>query len=75
VQFRVITIWYKRAQESFDSLKKYLVSTPLLKPLDYNRDYLICIDVGPWLGKEAKILEERQSMNCTEGTMNENGSK
>jgi hypothetical protein len=36
-------IWDERAQESFISLKKSLVSTPLLKPLDYNRDYFIYI--------------------------------
>ena len=36
-------IWDERAQESFDSLKKSLVSTPLLKPQDYNRDYFLYI--------------------------------
>jgi hypothetical protein len=36
-------IWDERAQESFDALKKYLVSVPLLKPPDYSRDYLLYI--------------------------------
>ena len=33
-------IWDERAHESFDALNKALVSTPLLKPLEYSRDYL-----------------------------------
>jgi hypothetical protein len=33
----------ERAQESFDALKKYLVLTPLLKPPDYTRYYLLYI--------------------------------
>ena len=36
-------IWDERAQESFDSLKKSLVSTPLLNYLDYSRDYLLYV--------------------------------
>ena len=36
-------IWDERAEESFDALKKALVSTPLLKPQDYNRDYLLYV--------------------------------
>jgi hypothetical protein len=32
-----------RAQESFDALKKALVSTPLLKSPDYSRDYLLYV--------------------------------
>jgi hypothetical protein len=36
-------IWDERAQESFDALKKALVSMPLLKPPDYNIDYLLYI--------------------------------
>jgi hypothetical protein len=36
-------IWDERAQESFDALKKSLVSTPLLKPPDYSRDYFLYI--------------------------------
>jgi hypothetical protein len=39
-------IWDERAQESFDSLKKALVSKPLLKPPEYNRDYLVYITVS-----------------------------
>jgi hypothetical protein len=36
-------IWDERAQESFDALKKALISAPLLKYHDYNRDYLLYI--------------------------------
>jgi hypothetical protein len=36
-------IWDERAQESFDALKKALVSTPLLKSPDYNRDYFLYV--------------------------------
>jgi hypothetical protein len=36
-------IWDEQAQESFHALKKALVSTPLLKSLDYGRDYLLYI--------------------------------
>jgi hypothetical protein len=36
-------IWDEGAQESFDAIKKSLESVPLLKPLDYNRDYFLYI--------------------------------
>ena len=36
-------IWNERAQDSFDALKKALVSTPLLKSPNYSRDYLLYI--------------------------------
>jgi hypothetical protein len=36
-------IWDERAQESFNALKKALVSTPLLKSHDYSRNYLLYI--------------------------------
>jgi hypothetical protein len=36
-------IWDEQAQESFNALNKALVSMPLLKPPDYNRDYLLYI--------------------------------
>jgi hypothetical protein len=36
-------IWDERAQESFNALKKALVSTPLLKLPDYSRDYFLYI--------------------------------
>jgi hypothetical protein len=36
-------IWDERARESFNSLKKSLVSTPLLKSLDYSRDYFLYV--------------------------------
>jgi hypothetical protein len=39
-------IWDERDQEYFDALKNALVSTPLLKSLDYNRDYLLYISAS-----------------------------
>jgi hypothetical protein len=36
-------IWDERTQQSFDALKKALVSAPLLKYPDYSRDYLLYI--------------------------------
>jgi hypothetical protein len=39
-------IWDERAQESFDVVKKSLVSSPLLKPPYYNRDYFLYIVVS-----------------------------
>jgi hypothetical protein len=39
-------IWDERAQQSFDTLKKALVSAPPLKSPDYNRDYLFYIVVS-----------------------------
>jgi hypothetical protein len=36
-------MWDEQARESFDDLKKALVSTPLLKSLDYDRDYLFYV--------------------------------
>jgi hypothetical protein len=39
-------IWDERAQESFDDLKKSLVSAPLLKPPNYSRDYLLYISAS-----------------------------
>jgi hypothetical protein len=39
----ILFIWGEQAQESFDALKKSLVSRPLLKPLDYSRDYFLYI--------------------------------
>jgi hypothetical protein len=36
----------RSAQESFDSLKKDLVSVPLLNPPDYSRDYLLYISTS-----------------------------
>jgi hypothetical protein len=36
-------IWDEGAHESFDSLKKYFVSVPLLNPPDYSRNYFLYI--------------------------------
>ena len=33
----------EQAQESFDALNKYLVSMPLVKSPDYDRDYLLYV--------------------------------
>jgi hypothetical protein len=38
-------IWDERSQESFNALKKDLVSVPLLKSPDYSTDYLLHIVV------------------------------
>ena len=35
--------WDERAQESFDALKQALVTTPMLSPPDYSRDFLIYV--------------------------------
>jgi hypothetical protein len=56
-------IWEDQAQESFDALKKALVSAPLLKPLDYSRHYFIYIvmsegTVGMVLFQEDDELHE-----------------
>lgn len=34
-------VWDEVAQESFDALKKALISAPLLHPTDYHRDYFL----------------------------------
>jgi hypothetical protein len=39
-------IWDEGAQESFDALKKSLVSTPLLKPPNYSRDSFLYISAS-----------------------------
>jgi hypothetical protein len=39
-------IWDERSQESFDALKKALVSTPLMNPLDYSREFLLYITMS-----------------------------
>jgi hypothetical protein len=39
-------IWDERAHDSFYALNKSLVSTPLLKPTDYSRDYFLYIVVS-----------------------------
>jgi hypothetical protein len=46
ILMETLFIWDERAQESFDSLKKFLVSTPLVKPPDYNREYFLYIIVS-----------------------------
>eukprot|EP00253_Pinus_taeda_P015848 PITA_15848 len=39
-------VWEDFAQRSFDALKKALVSTPLLSPPDYGRDFLLYLAVA-----------------------------
>jgi hypothetical protein len=56
-------VWDDKAQESFDALKKALVSMSMLKPPDYNRDYLLYIaaskgTVGMVLVQEDDELHE-----------------
>ena len=36
-------IWDEWAQESFDTLKKSLASTPMLSPPDYSHDFLLYV--------------------------------
>jgi hypothetical protein len=56
-------IWDEGAQESFDSFKKSLVSTPMLNSPNYGRDFLIYISaskgmIGTVLVKEYGNLHE-----------------
>jgi hypothetical protein len=41
--------WDELALRSFDALKKYIVSNPLLSPLDYNRDFLLYLEETKYL--------------------------
>jgi hypothetical protein len=55
--------WDELAQRSFDALKKYIVSTPLHSPLDYNRDSLLYLEetkylIGMVLFQEVDKLQE-----------------
>ena len=34
-------VWDEIAQLAFEALKKYLLSTPLLHPPDYSRDFIL----------------------------------
>jgi hypothetical protein len=47
-------IWDERAQESFDALKKALVSKALLKPLDYSIYYSLYVVASE--GKVGMVL-------------------
>jgi hypothetical protein len=56
-------LWDERDQESFDALKKFLVLTPMLKPPDYSRDYLLYVTasegiVGMVLAQEDDEIHE-----------------
>jgi hypothetical protein len=56
--------WDESTQSSFDALKKYLVSTPLLSPPDYNQDfllYLVAVEslIGMVLVQEDDELQEQ----------------
>ena len=37
----VLFIWDDQSQWSFDALKQYLISTPLLSPPNYNQDFFL----------------------------------
>jgi hypothetical protein len=55
--------WDEVAQRSFDALKKALVSTPLLSPPNYNRDFLLYLEavessIGMVLVQEDDELQE-----------------
>jgi hypothetical protein len=63
-------IWDEWAQESFDALKKALVPTPLLSPLDYSRDFLFYIiaskgTIGMVLVQEDDELHEHAIYYCS----------
>ena len=56
-------VWDNFAQRSFDALKNALVSTPLLSPLDYGRDFLLYLaaaesTIGMVLVQEDDALTE-----------------
>jgi hypothetical protein len=56
-------IWEERSHESFDALKKSLVSTPLQKSPDYNRDYFLYVvaskeTIGMVFVQEDDVLRE-----------------
>jgi hypothetical protein len=51
-------IWDERAHESFDSLKKALVSKPLLKPINYSRDYFLYITASEGTVGMVRVQED-----------------
>jgi hypothetical protein len=51
-------IWDERSQESFKALKKALVSTPLLNPSNYSRDYFLYMFVSKGTVGMVLIQEE-----------------
>jgi hypothetical protein len=56
--------WDEAAQRSFEALKCALMSTPLLQPLDYNKDFLLYLaaaesSIGMVLVQEDDMLEEK----------------
>ena len=38
--------WYDASQFSFDTLKHALTTAPLLRPPNYNKDFLLYLDVA-----------------------------
>ena len=40
-------LWDDQDQQSFDSLKKALISAPLLSALNYGRDFLLYLEALP----------------------------
>ena len=39
-------LWDKAAQQSFEALKKELLSTPLLRLPDYTKDFILYLDAS-----------------------------
>jgi hypothetical protein len=57
------SIWNEQAQESLYALNKSFISTPLLKPMDYSKDYLLYVSayegtIGMVLVQEDDKLHE-----------------
>ena len=39
-------MWSQQCQDSFDKLKNLLTMTPLLRIVDPNKDFIVCIDAS-----------------------------
>jgi hypothetical protein len=51
-------VWDERSQEYFNALKKSLVSTPLLKPPNYSRDYFLYITASKGMVGTVVVQED-----------------
>jgi hypothetical protein len=58
-------IWDERAQESFDALKKSLVSTPLLKPPEYDTIGMVLVQEDDELHKHVISYLSRTLLHYT----------
>jgi hypothetical protein len=56
-------VWDDQAQWSFDALKKALMSTPLLSPPDYGRDFFLYLAASEsplaWCSSKRMMHNER----------------